>query len=601
MVLDRFSSASCDDVFEELRRATDKFRVDQQKQLEEFHVRMEGLLVRQRIYFEQGSTHHPVNNSVQGSQATEIRRQTTTYTFDSRETSCLSAQDVPGTPTGAGARAPSSSIVDVKRCVANSEQRTPLYNAVFLSSDELQWWWSIDQMRTFVCRRRLHWDSLRTLVNHKWFVFLVSVVLCWNGLYIGIVTNNHVTRSIDEYSSTEGRKSFVVQAPSWEKHMDIFFTTVFTVEIVMRILGNELAFFFGEEWSWNLLDLLLVVISFIQCAVSSRRLLRMLRALRMLRGLRFSYFRKFRMLVLAIHHSLQPLAWACFLLFLGLYVTSLVFLDGVTAYMASGHADADTVDSLEAYFGTLEETMLTLFLSISGGVSWESLVRTLTKVHVIYGVLFVMYIASMMLAALNIFAGIFVNDAIEMAQNDRDVQLQTEAIRNKAMVKDLKDIFQEFDRDHNGTLTRQEFMDAWRNPEVLVRFRHLGVEPVDGHSLFEMLDISGDDELDIDEFVTMCLRAKTLTRPVDLQSFIQQGRRHNDFVRRQIARLQRSIENRAGNVDSDMGLARGRGDKLGYKTRIPGFQSGQRRESLNSATFEETLTMRLQTQPPIVM
>jgi len=269
--------------------------------------------------------------------------------------------------------------------------------------------------------------------------------------------------------------------------------------------------------------------------------------------------------------------------------------------MASGHADADTVDSLEAYFGTLEETMLTLFLSISGGVSWESLVRTLTKVHVIYGVLFVMYIASMMLAALNIFAGIFVNDAIEMAQNDRDVQLQTEAIRNKAMVKDLKDIFQEFDRDHNGTLTRQEFMDAWRNPEVLVRFRHLGVEPVDGHSLFEMLDISGDDELDIDEFVTMCLRAKTLTRPVDLQSFIQQGRRHNDFVRRQIARLQRSIENRAGNVDSDMGLARGRGDKLGYKTRIPGFQSGQRRESLNSATFEETLTMRLQTQPPIVM
>ena len=74
------------------------------------------------------------------------------------------------------------------------------------------------------------------------------------------------------------------------------------------------------------------------------------------------------------------------------------------------------------------------------------------------------------------------NDAIEMAQHDRDIVLQTGAMRNKATDNDLKELFLDFDKDENGSLTREEFMEAWHKPEVLVRFWHLGVEPVDGHS-----------------------------------------------------------------------------------------------------------------------
>ena len=65
-----------------------------------------------------------------------------------------------------------------------------------------------------------------------------------------------------------------------------------------------------------------------------------------------------------------------------------------------------------------------------------------------------------------------------------------------------------------------------------------------------MLDISEDDELDIEEFVAVCLRAKTLTRPVDLQSFVQQSRRTHQVVQRHMERLESRVESVALKLDS---------------------------------------------------
>jgi len=226
-----------------------------------------------------------------------------------------------------------------------------------------------------------------------------------------------------------------------------------------------------------------------------------------------------------------------------------VFLNGVTEYLLSGETDTNTVAVLQSYLGSLDRTCLTLFMSISGGVSWELIVNALLRVHAVYGLLFVLFVASMMLAALNIFAGVFVNDAIEVAQQDRDLVLQMESSANRRMMKELREMFLEFDTDESGTLTREEFMEAWQDPEVMIRFRQLGVELRDAKSLFEMLGIADNDELAVDEFVDVCLRAKTLTRPVDLQSFLQQNRRTTDSFKRALERLERNMGKLVGKVN----------------------------------------------------
>ncbi len=45
------------------------------------------------------------------------------------------------------------------------------------------------------------------------------------------------------------------------------------------------------------------------------------------------------------------------------------------------------------YFGSLGRTMLTLFMSITGGVSWEDVVQVLRETSSFYVILFVVYVA----------------------------------------------------------------------------------------------------------------------------------------------------------------------------------------------------------------
>jgi len=302
------------------------------------------------------------------------------------------------------------------------------------------------------------------------------------------------------------------------------------------------------------MDLMLVITSLVEIGISMQRshtslkfvrLLRLLRVVRTLRSVRIlrvlRMFGKFRMLLHAIQNSISPLLWACILLFCMLYVASLVFLNGVAEYFVLDVTETDVAETLQKYFGCLYCCMLSLFMCISGGFSWETAVYALMKIHVAYGILLVLFIASMLLAALNIFAGIFVNDAIELCQQDRDSVIQAESKKNQATEKDVKELFQEFDTDGSGTLTRMEFMEAFKKESVQAQFRHLGVDFTDTQSLFEMLDIGDDDELGIDEFASMCLRAKMLTRPVDQRSFMQHNRRTNDQFRREFANVKRKI------------------------------------------------------------
>jgi len=214
-----------------------------------------------------------------------------------------------------------------------------------------------------------------------------------------------------------------------------------------------------------------------------------------------------------------------------------------------GESDQEVTGILYSYFSGVDVTMLTLFMCISGGVSWEMGVGALMQVHVCYGVIFILFIASMMLAALNIIAGIFVNDAIEMAQQDREFIMQEEAKRNQAFEKELKELFVASDADKSGTLTVEEFIQAFEDPEMQHRFKQLGVELNDAKTLFEMLDIAVTDVLVIEEFVSMCLRAKTLTRPVDVQSFMQQTRRAELGVNRGLFNIDDKIGQLTGKLD----------------------------------------------------
>merc|ERR1712136_11532 len=172
------------------------------------------------------------------------------------------------------------------------------------------------------------------------------------------------------------------------------------------------------------------------------------------------------------------------------------------------------------YFSSMSMALLTLFMSITGGVSWWEVQRLLLQVHVVYGVVFVCFISVMLLAVLNIITGIFVTDAVEMAASDHDVMMQAEQEMKLDQVKKLRQLFDRFDTNEKSVLTLEDFESHIKDPEVQVI---LGM--LDAPAFFKLLDVDKSGEVEIDEFVMGCLNLKGKTKMMDMEVTVQDTRR----------------------------------------------------------------------------
>ena len=66
-------------------------------------------------------------------------------------------------------------------------------------------------------------------------------------------------------------------------------------------------------------------------------------------------------------------------------------------------------EAAERYFGSLHDSMLTLFMSLAGGVSWEQALPPLREVSAIWVICYVGYIAFTYFAVLNERASVSAN------------------------------------------------------------------------------------------------------------------------------------------------------------------------------------------------
>ncbi|CAJ1365402.1 unnamed protein product [Effrenium voratum] len=128
-----------------------------------------------------------------------------------------------------------------------------------------------------------------------------------------------------------------------------------------------------------------------------------------------------RTLVTSIVFTLRSLFWALTLLGLIIYVFSVLIAQAVNNYIAdplSPALGADELEYAQKYFSSLPVTMLSLFMSISGGVSWEELVSPLQAISVLWVFVLLFYVSFTYFAVLNVVTGVFCQSAIDSAQND---------------------------------------------------------------------------------------------------------------------------------------------------------------------------------------
>lgn len=228
-----------------------------------------------------------------------------------------------------------------------------------------------------------------------------------------------------------------------------------------------------------------------------------------------------RTLISSIIYTLKSLVWAMILLCLIVYVFAVLFtqaagdfllLDGATLLEPAPEMST----SKTHFFGSLQTSMLALFMSIAGGVSWMEVVGELQLLSTGWVFVFIFYIAFTYFAVLNVVTGVFCQSAIDSAQNDQTLVLQSIQAEKQANIEKITNLFKAIDIEETGVITYKMLEDQVNSPEVQTYFEAIGLDVWDAWSFFKLLDSDGGGAVELNEFLMGCLRLRGQARSMDL-------------------------------------------------------------------------------------
>eukprot|EP00930_Biecheleria_cincta_P050129 TRINITY_DN35303_c0_g1_i1.p1 TRINITY_DN35303_c0_g1~~TRINITY_DN35303_c0_g1_i1.p1 ORF type:complete len:589 (-),score=97.29 TRINITY_DN35303_c0_g1_i1:43-1809(-) len=305
------------------------------------------------------------------------------------------------------------------------------------------------------------------------------------------------------------------------------FVAWFSLELVLRIAARGWKFFAGSDKNWNVFDCLCVLCSYFELLVdlamagesSFLLLLRTLRIIRIARIIRVvKFLSQLRMMVYTMLGALKMLGWACTVLGGIMYMFCVCFTEAAKTELASSRWDDRPVEAgqLHAYFGTLLFSWLTLFESITGGLSWRDALLLLQHVHAMYAALFLFYICITVFTILNIITGFCCDYAIQNAVTDRDDAIKAQIRNKEKWKKQFVTMFSTMDEDNSGEITGEELEVMLNDEEFQAYMSHLNIAVDDIMDIFEVFDKDSSGSVSVDEFVTGCLRVKGSAKTLDV-------------------------------------------------------------------------------------
>ncbi|CAK9113547.1 Voltage-dependent T-type calcium channel subunit alpha-1I (CaVT.3) (Voltage-gated calcium channel subunit alpha Cav3.3) [Durusdinium trenchii] len=357
------------------------------------------------------------------------------------------------------------------------------------------------------------------IVRHNYFAFGCALVVIINSIFIGV----EVQMSLDH---PEG-------LPLAVNVIQYSFATFFVLELILRICADGRRFFCGEDWKWSWLDIFVVMTSLWEVfadvlvafqiegmsGLKALRIMRITRIMKVVRLMRvFRFVMAFRTLIASIAETLKSLFWALMLLGVVIYVFAVLFTQAVNDYIAE--PDNPMPEELRVlavkYFGSLYDTMLSLFESIANGVSWNQVLAPLRYISPIWAVVYLFYIFFTYFTVLNVVTAVFCQAAVETAQNDHAAMVQSVLKNKKAHCEKLQHLFSTLGDQCTGTITFKMLQDRMNCPKVRAYFEVLGLDIWDAWSFFKLLDDDASGDVAVEDFLLGCLRLRGQASAIDM-------------------------------------------------------------------------------------
>lgn len=393
-------------------------------------------------------------------------------------------------------------------------------------------------VRALFSEEHVHAALLRRVVEHRWFMFVTVFMILSNSFFMGYTTDRLMQRAIEDYDDRKGGSEGINihKASSWVDLTEKAFVWVFTCELLLRILALRCSFF-GRDLGWNLFDFFVVAFGWFEILAAGwvlnfsyvrlLRTLRIVRTLRMVRVLRYAtVFRHLRLLLVSMLASWIQLFWTGVLVSFIFYIFAIVFLQQVAMYVGDASVtrnhDKNTVADLSIYFRSIPMSILTLFMSTTGGMDWWDVMRLLLEVGPFATGAFLLFVFIMVLGVLNIVTGIFVLDSSAIATLDQDMIVTLAKTKEKEVVEMLRKKFALADTDSNGVVTYDELVAFVADGDLQTTMNAFGVrlDIKDVDAIWEACDVDQDERLAIDEFVIGLVEYNERKKRTDLYTLL---------------------------------------------------------------------------------
>mmetsp|Transcript_163607 Transcript_163607/g.524581 ORF Transcript_163607/g.524581 Transcript_163607/m.524581 type:complete len:592 (+) Transcript_163607:172-1947(+) len=300
------------------------------------------------------------------------------------------------------------------------------------------------------------------------------------------------------------------------------------VELAINVAAHRCEFFTAPLWRWRAFDVVLALITTVEIlssnggVLSSWKVFRIARLGKIMGAMRFlRFFHGLQKMMISLASCIVTLFWAFLLMFVIMYVFSILMLQGVKTYVEELVPNAreqlntegpyrrlnafhfvegpSHVSELEQLYGSMGKTCLTLFKAISSGGDWPLFAAPLAEAGWIYGALWVLYIGFMIFGVLNILTGIFVDSAIKTAENDCTIAVQEQLNRKTELDDIVKRVFEAMDTDGSDELSEEEFYTMLKNDRILAHLSSIGIEARKAKGLFKLLDDDKNGRLTLQE------------------------------------------------------------------------------------------------------
>lgn len=370
--------------------------------------------------------------------------------------------------------------------------------------------------------------SQKFIMSH-WVSISVTVLIILNAFIMALEADDTMQKSIAGHESARATKSgkFVVEAsPKWMLFADLAFAIIFTLELIVRVLVDEVWFWVGKNWVWNGIDSTVVVFAWLEIAVQLStvsgvhsqktsgmppiRLFRLLRVLRSLRVVRaFRFFKELRLVVLSLLHSVKPLLWSILVFGLIMFVFSIFFMQIIAIELELQNPavnDWDSDNDLLPMFKTTVDAMISLFAYVSGGTSWQPHYVAFVGLNTVAATGFIFYIVIIILGVLNVIAAVFVEVAISKAKGDQQLSLAEEHQTQQEAARELVKIFHLIDHKQTNLISCNDWVEFTVSEAGKDFLTLYDIDVARALSLFMMLDLDDDGEIEIQEFVVGFMR-----------------------------------------------------------------------------------------------